>query len=365
MAKKPKTPQIYAASTHVGCVRGHNEDSFLAQSPLFVVADGMGGHEAGEVASEIAVNTISNYAPKEPNGPQLGEAIQKANLAILEGAATGLGKPGMGTTVTAAMIFDNQLLIAQVGDSRAYLLHNGQLQRITRDHSLVADLVEQGRLTEEEARIHPQRSVITRALGSDPNTMPDAYALRLSQGDRLLLCSDGLSGMVLDSRIESILNRYSDVQECCDKLIDEALKAGGLDNVTAIVVDPLKKETNPNEKLKMAKRRRALPFIWAAAIVLVLAAACIGFYTYANNSHFVITENGYVCIYRGLPGEVADMKVCWLEEQTDVKEETLIPAIKTRLKNGVQVDSYDAAKELIESYKQTSAATNAAQNTEQ
>ena len=168
-----KTPQVYAARTDVGCVREHNEDSFIAATPLFVVADGMGGHEAGEVASEIAINTLLEKAPSSPDGEGLANAVRAANIAIISAAAQGVGRPGMGTTMTAAQIFDDQLVIAQVGDSRAYLLHEGTLQRVTRDHSLVADLVDQGRITEEEARVHPQRSVITRALGSDATVEPD------------------------------------------------------------------------------------------------------------------------------------------------------------------------------------------------
>ena len=136
--------------------------------PLFVVADGMGGHAAGEVASEIAVNVIAERAPEHPDANALGRAVQAANHAILKAAHEGRGREGMGTTCTAAMLEGERLVIAQVGDSRAYLLHKGKLQQLTRDHSLMADLIEAGQITPEEARVHPQRSVITRALGSAP-----------------------------------------------------------------------------------------------------------------------------------------------------------------------------------------------------
>lgn len=236
---KPTMPRSYAARSDVGSVREHNEDSYLVKTPLFVVADGMGGHEAGEVASNIAVTTMEAHAPKSTSPEALAAAVIKANEAVLRGAQDGTGKPGMGTTLTAAFVFEDEATIAQVGDSRAYLLHDGQLQRITRDHSLVADLIEQGRLTEAEARFHPQRSVITRALGSDPHMQPDLYTLHVEEGDRLLLCSDGLCSMISDEDIEEILLDNPAPAHACDALVEEAIIAGGLDNVTVIVIDPL------------------------------------------------------------------------------------------------------------------------------
>lgn len=362
MHAKEHIPQVYAAKTNVGCVRGHNEDSFIAQSPLFVVADGMGGHEAGEVASEIAIETISKQAPKIPDSEQLVNAVKDANRKILEAASNGIGKPGMGTTLTAAMIYDDQLTIAQVGDSRAYLLHDGKLQRLTRDHSLVADLVEQGRITEEEARIHPQRSVITRALGSEPHVEPDIYVLRLSEGDRLLLCSDGLSSMIYDSKIESVLKLYKDASECCDALINEALKAGGLDNVTVVVVDPFQNADGSTftQAISIGKfkakrpaktKRKLFSLLWAAIFVVILAGSAFGFYSYAQNSYYVIAEDGYVSIYKGLPGDVAGIKLSWLEEKTNIPVNKLAPTTASRLVEGIGVDSLEDAQNLIDSYQ--------------
>ena len=371
MPTKEHIPEIYAANSNVGCVREHNEDSFIAHSPLFVVADGMGGHEAGEVASEIAVNAISKHAPKEPDANQLSFAVQEANLEILNASAKGIGKPGMGTTVTAAVVFEQQLLIAQVGDSRAYLLHNGRLQRLTRDHSLVADLVAQGSITEEEARVHPQRSVITRALGSEPNVEPDIYILQLEKDDRILLCSDGLSSMIYDTKIEAILKDYKDVNTCCDELINAALKAGGLDNITAIVIDPLKSEdaSGLRQSFKGAKagakaggsrgkragknagKRRIFPVIWALVFVAVLAGSAFGFYAYAQNSYYVIAQDGNVAIYRGLPGSVAGLHLSLLEENTDIAVDKLAPTTAERLSEGISVDSLEDAHALIDGYR--------------
>ncbi len=346
-----KTPQVYAARTDVGCVREHNEDSFIAATPLFVVADGMGGHEAGEVASEIAINTMLAEAPAQPNGDALINAVKAANTAILRGAADGTGRPGMGTTMTAAQVFDDQLFIVQVGDSRAYLLHEGTLQQVTRDHSLMADLIEQGRITEEEARFHPQRSVITRALGSDTHVEPDLYVLRVTQGDRLLLCSDGLSGMVENASIAAILRENEDPQACCDALISEALAAGGMDNVTCVVVDPLKDPPKFKKGKGAWLKNHLAPIIFAFVFVLIIAAAAGGFYAYAQNSYFIAAKDGYVCVYRGLPGSIAGVQVNWLEESTEIPTDKLLASVATRLEQGVSVSSLQEAQELLDDYR--------------
>ena len=350
-----KTPEVYAARTDVGCVREHNEDSFIAATPLFVGADGMGGHEAGEVASEIAIRTMLEKAPNSPDGDALANAVKTANVAIISAAANGVGRPGMGTTMTAAQIFDDQLVIAQVGDSRAYLLHEGTLQRVTRDHSLVADLVEQGRITEEEARVHPQRSVITRALGSDVTVEPDIYILRVSRGDRLLLCSDGLSSMIEDSTIANVLRSNDDPESCCDALIREALAAGGLDNVTCIVVDPLRDlDTRPKTTGAASWLKAHLaPIAFALIFVAICLGGVCGAYAYAQNSFYVIAQDGYVCVYRGLPGSFGGIKLSWLEESTNIPVSKLAPTTASRLESGMSVDSLDAAQALLADYRHT------------
>ena len=157
----------WGARSDVGLVRGHNEDSFLLRTPLFAVCDGMGGHAAGEVASSIAVETIGEKAPATADDVQLGAAVEAANVAVIKGAEEGRGKPGMGCTASAVIIEGNKMSVAHVGDSRVYLLHHGTLVRITHDHSFVEELVDAGEITADEARVHPSRSVITRALGSD------------------------------------------------------------------------------------------------------------------------------------------------------------------------------------------------------
>ena len=193
----------WGARTDIGLVRSHNEDSFLVQAPVFAVCDGMGGHAAGEVASSIAVETIAANAPLHADDVLLGAAVEAANAKVIEGAKTGKGKPGMGCTASCILVEKNKVAIAHVGDSRIYLLHAGALVRLTHDHSYVEELVDAGEITADEARVHPSRSIITRALGNDPDMYADHFTLEVTTGDRIIICSDGLSSMVEDSEIEA------------------------------------------------------------------------------------------------------------------------------------------------------------------
>lgn len=340
----------FGSRTDIGCLRDHNEDSLVVAPPLFAVADGMGGHAAGEVASEIAVNVLAEQAPAHPDPEALGRAVEEANRAILRAAHEGLGREGMGTTMTAAMLEGERLIIAQVGDSRAYLLHQGKLQQLTRDHSLMADMIEAGQLTPEEARSHPNRSVITRALGSDPNTQPDLYEINVETGDRLLICSDGLSGMVLDKEIESALARVRDPQRCASQLVNEAIANGGHDNVTVIVAD-----VTGFAEVRRKKMARKTKF--GIALVLVLFAAIIGATAwgtneYLHNAAYLADENGKVAIYRGVPGSVFGLSYSELVESTDVAVSDLQPGFQERLKDGWRVDSVEAAEALVKEYQE-------------
>ncbi len=282
------TQLMWGARSDVGCVRPHNEDSYLVQSPLFCVCDGMGGHAAGEVASSIAVETIAKTAPQSADAARLAAAVEAANAAVIEAALNGLGKPGMGCTATCAYIENDTLAIAHVGDSRAYLLHEGTLIRVTRDHSYVEELVDAGEITADEARVHPNRSVITRALGSDPAMYADHFTLHIEEGDRLILCSDGLSSMIPDSDIENIATQSSSAQICVDNLVDAALAAGGHDNVTVVVVDLV-----DDGVMREAKRvrRRNVTIAAILALVFVLAAS-IWAYTGVTGSYYLGTYQG-------------------------------------------------------------------------
>src|SRR5438874_777554 len=226
-------------ATDVGLVRAHNEDRFLADEGLFAVADGVGGHKAGEVASQTAVETLQREFT-EPTTDALIDAVKTANRTVWNLAETNSDQRGMGTTLTALALVDDggedRLAIVNVGDSRAYLLQQGELEQLTEDHSLVEQLVREGQLTPEEAQVHPQRSIITRALGLDPDVEVDSWELTPYKGDRLLLCSDGLTNEVSDDEIASTLRTVSDPEEAARQLVQEARDHGGSDNIACVVV---------------------------------------------------------------------------------------------------------------------------------
>lgn len=340
----------FGSRTDIGYVRDHNEDSLIIIPPLFAVADGMGGHEAGEIASEITVNTLAELAPSHLDAEGLTAAVEAANYNVMKAPRQGIGRDGMGTTLTAAMLEGERLLIAQVGDSRAYLLHKGHLQQITRDHSLMADLIEAGQITPEEARVHPNRSVITRAIGPDIHMRPDIYELNVDAGDRILLCSDGLSSMISNNAIESIMRRQSDAQHCADELVTAALENGGADNVTVVVAD-VPGFSEVREK-KRAHKSRVFYIGLAIALVAVIFAAGFGGYAFISNSAYLIEENGKVSVYRGTPDDFMGIKLSTLDHTTNVDVDKLQPGVANRIKEGMSVSSIDEANSLIAGYEE-------------
>lgn len=340
----------FGSRTDIGYVRDHNEDSLIIIPPLFAVADGMGGHEAGEIASEITVNTLAELAPSHLDAEGLTAAVEAANYNVMKAPRQGIGRDGMGTTLTAAMLEGERLLIAQVGDSRAYLLHKGHLQQITRDHSLMADLIEAGQITPEEARVHPNRSVITRAIGSDIHMRPDIYELNVDAGDRILICSDGLSSMISNNAIESIMRRQSDAQHCADELVTAALENGGADNVTVVVAD-VPGFSEVREK-KRAHKSRVFYIGLAIALVAVIFAAGFGGYAFISNSAYLIEENGKVSVYRGTPDDFMGIKLSTLDHTTNVDVDKLQPGVANRIKEGMSVSSIDEANSLIAGYEE-------------
>ncbi|HXF94685.1 MAG TPA: Stp1/IreP family PP2C-type Ser/Thr phosphatase [Gemmatimonadales bacterium] len=233
-----------AGRTDVGVIRSGNEDNYLMvpDRGIFVVADGMGGHAAGEVASEMAVRLIARELGSlrgltdEQVAERMRGAIRSANGAIFQRTLTEHDKRGMGTTVTALVLYGGRFLIGQVGDSRAYLLRDGKLVQLTKDHSYVQEQVDAGYLTPEQARTHPYSNVITRCVGANADVLPDIYVGTVKPNDVFLLASDGLTGMLEDYRLAEILSSGEMPQELVDELIAEANRHGGLDNITAIVV---------------------------------------------------------------------------------------------------------------------------------
>ncbi|MGZ8649274.1 MAG: Stp1/IreP family PP2C-type Ser/Thr phosphatase [Solirubrobacteraceae bacterium] len=334
-----------------GRQRQGNEDNFFVRSPLFVVADGMGGAQAGEVASQMAVDSFDQGLPDGPPAEGLTQVVEAANRRIHERSQTEAQRAGMGTTVTAAYVGEGEVTIAHVGDSRAYLLRDRDLIRLTRDHSLVGELVARGKLTEEQAESHPQRSVITRALGPEPDVQVDVQAYQARRGDRFLLCSDGLTSMIPEARVKQILEGTEALDEAGRELIAAANEAGGRDNITVLLfrledvatgpatepgvtsehetgaehqaaatitlpavsepeappkgpAEPIAEEPPP-PRAPRKRRRRRVP---GALIALVIAVAIVGaaLWTASRAVYFVGVddESQVVTIYRGLPYEL-------------------------------------------------------------
>jgi serine/threonine protein phosphatase PrpC len=237
---------VYAARTDVGMIRSGNEDNFTVDSSptrgIFIVADGMGGHAAGEVASEMAVQIVQReLAPvKNLDGEDVvqlvASSLKHANRAIHDRTLTEVDKQGMGTTVSALLVSGARYLIGQVGDSRVYLLRDGQFSQLTKDHSYVQEQVDAGFLTPEQARYHPYSNVITRCVGAGQDVEPDLYRGEVRVGDLYLVASDGLTGMVDDRRLAQLLNSRAEPERKVQALIAEANGRGGLDNITAIIV---------------------------------------------------------------------------------------------------------------------------------
>jgi protein phosphatase len=335
----------HVARTDTGHQRATNEDSHLERAPIFVVADGMGGAQAGEVASQVAISHFSEeFAAAGEDGDgavdRLARAAHGANAEIHALAEADSRRAGMGTTLTAAYVGGDEVFFVHVGDSRAYRLRQGVLERITEDHSLVEELLRQGRLTEAEAEEHPQRSIITRALGPEPDVDIDTFTVDALAGDVYLLCSDGLTSMVGETAVEAILRRATDLNGAADELVRAALAAGGRDNVTVLLFsleevgayvdapteptpvaappqpepepEPVRRVRRPRPATRRAprmprgsrprrsRRRRRLGI--AAVLVGILAVLVVAGLLAAQSVYFIGTDaSGQVTIYNGFP----------------------------------------------------------------
>src|SRR3954469_3537731 len=312
-----------AHKTDTGRQRQANEDSYYAKAPMFAVADGMGGAQAGEVASRIAAGRFGR-APRSHDASaegQLEQIAQQANRRIHRLAQEDASRAGMGTTLTAALVRGDEVAVGHVGDSRAYLLRDGKLKRLTKDHSLVEELRRQGSLTEEQAEEHPQRSIITRALGPEPSVNVDTMTFPARDDDLFLLCSDGLTTMVSDDEIREILVNSKNLRTAVNQLVDAANRQGGRDNITAVafrVADPDAKDAEEGatlisrtaeqagmtgERMRAAtdrlrgqgtiptpsRRRRVLK--WAAALA-VIAVVAVGAVLFVRSIYFLGTDDG-------------------------------------------------------------------------
>lgn len=337
----------WGSRSDVGLIRDHNEDSYLCRPPLFAVSDGMGGHAAGEVASSIAIHTIAKEAPATADSALLGAAIEAANMDVLTAPETGRGREGMGCTATACIIEDDRMAVAHVGDSRLYLLHKGALVRVTHDHSFVEELVDAGEITADEARVHPSRSVITRALGSDPDMYADHFTIGVEAGERVILCSDGLSSMVTDAEIEDICVTSASPQVCADALVSAALIAGGHDNVTVIVVDI---RNDGKEDIRRRARRRAV-LAWVGALAAFLAVVAVVLSLFINSTFYLAASGDTVGIYQGMEGDFLGVPLSHLVEETDVPVASLPEAVQNRLSEGISVESEDKARTTVDDYR--------------
>jgi len=317
----------HSERTDVGRQRQANEDSMLARSPLFVVADGMGGAQAGEVASMTAVQAFSDGLPDGPPEDALESSIGVANRTIHERAHADPSLSGMGTTITAAAVDSEreEVVIGHVGDSRAYRLRDGILQRLTRDHSLVEEMRRRGQITEEQAEDHPQRSIITRALGPEPEVQVDVQVVPADPGDIFMLCSDGLTTMLADEWIRVLIEEAASLEAATRALVDEANTAGGRDNITVLLfqvedpANPLPRTGQPT-LISRARGRRAQPAAAAeggqgrgvsgtllriAAGLLIVAVVFGGAFVASRQVWFLGTDDaGRVALYQGLPYEL-------------------------------------------------------------
>jgi PPM family protein phosphatase len=389
---------VVAAGTDIGRVRDGNEDAFLVDAPLFAVADGMGGHRGGEVASSLALETLEAvFALRQGT---LGDQVREANRAVFERSVNDRAVAGMGTTLTAILLEDDRLRLAHVGDSRAYLVRQGDLRRLTEDHTLVHRMVLEGDLTAEEAELHPHRNILTRVLGVDPDLELDEDLVDLRPGDRILLCSDGLTGMLSEDRIARVLAEEPEPAGAVERLIRESNEAGGIDNITAVIVDLAREEgtdtapestaqagagapphegadrttfadsAEPSGTAERASRsgerasraaagaparppRARLgarrPVVWAALALGVLVLGVVGFRLYLDAQWYVGISHGRVAIYRGIPTSVAGFDLHRAVEETDIpstRAEAL--ALYHDLQEGITANDRAAAEAIVE-----------------
>jgi protein phosphatase len=409
------------SATDTGQVRTTNEDSLVVAAPVFAVADGMGGHLAGEVASAIAVDTLrARLAGGEaiPSADRLVATVKAANVAILQAARTAAERRGMGTTLTALALLAPEtgdgplrLALANVGDSRAYVIRAGVLKQLSIDHSYVHELVATGQITPDEARFHPNRNIVTRALGIEPDVRVDAWTFPLVRGDRFLLCSDGLVDEVLDDTICEQLAGIADPQAAADSLVATANRHGGRDNITVVIVDVIDGIDPPDDPLELAvephwaegegeaafsddlrlddtppappafavpisdttpvpgipraateptaarPRRftwRTLVFLFAVAAVFVAAFSMTA--VYARTGYFVGFDQANVAVYKGRPGGVL-----WFDPTVEVRtprvRAELTPSDITIINSNLEFSSLDGAIAFIEGIAPDPAAT--------
>ena len=399
----------YAARSDVGLVRSNNQDSAYAGSHLLVVADGMGGHAGGDVASSVAIGRLAALDSETPASDivaTLEESVLEANQEILRRARDEPQLRGLGTTITALLRAEGKFALAHIGDSRAYLLRDEETVQITKDHTFVQRLLDEGRLTEDEAERHPQRSVLMRVLGDvDADPELDLSLRAAHAGDRWLLCSDGLSGLVSLDTIDATLKDIEDPGECADALVQLALKGGGPDNITCIVADVVDLDALPRgveapsttpQIVGSAARNRHRPTAasgpaakaaaltreepevpyededfseeepprrspWPAVVVLALLVALLGGllwggYAWSQRQYYVGTDGTRVVLYQGLAQDLGPVSLSEPLEVTDIEIEDLPEITRQQVESTISVSDREGADQIIDRLEQAAAA---------
>ena len=352
-------------ASDIGRVREGNEDSFLVEHPLYAVADGMGGARGGEVASRIAIETLEELAHKGEGS--LRDQVRRANELVFERSAADRQVAGMGTTLTAAWVEGGEAHLAHVGDSRAYLLRAGDLRQLTEDHTLVARMVKAGEITRDEADVHPHRNVIIRALGTEPDVAVDESTVALLDGDRLLLCSDGLTAMVAEKQLQAILESEPDPKRAADQLVRAANRAGGIDNITVVVLDihgasaedeegsdragPNVTVRSPGPLLRaVARGPRARRWVLrGAVVVLVLAVLAVALRVYVDRQWYVGDNEGHVAIFQGIPAELGGFRFSHVAVDHPELQSSIVKQnpLYAELGDGITADSYEGARAIV------------------
>jgi protein phosphatase len=362
---------VWGAASHVGMLRQQNEDSFAAEEHVFVVADGMGGHNAGEVASALAVAgmreaAIGGFVSAE----SVVEAVNAANSAIHEASGGTSEQRGMGTTLTALAPLPatssepQRVVVTNVGDSRVYLLRGGELRQVSADHSYVQELLTEGLITADEARVHPRRNIVTRALGIEGDVNADSWTLPMVLGDRYVLCSDGLVDEVDDTQIELILRSCPNPQQAAEQLVTTANANGGRDNVTVVVVDVVERvatpiPTSPVAPSSAATSRRKRILVVAAVLVLLAGGPIAAVGWYARGGYYVgfdgRTETAHLAVFKGRPEQILWFRPT-VAVDSGVERQDVFPSLAEDIDNKPTYTSLARAEAYVNSIRDVVAA---------